>query len=238
MFARPPYQNGSVPGNHTLRKGVLIFLMGLVLPSLVTAALPGRSQYHEFGGTRLTVPFNYDVPDCSGIRSQLFRKKNTHPVPVTQLALSQCGEDVAVQIPEVNKPSHYELVIEVQKGSNWHHLDTIAITGFPRDIFKDFRKWAENHEVMVADSEGKLESFLKKQEIPFTSSFGFEPPSPQAIMKVGEREYVFHETETPFPKIWIRDKQVVFELRFLDQLPTNPLAQNELMQVLKQDISQ
>ena len=136
-----------------------------------------------------------------------------------------------------DRPSPFELVIEVQKGSNWQHLDTVAITSFPSDMFKDFRKWAENHEVMVADSEGKLESFLKEQSIPYTSSFGFEPPIPQAIMKVGEREYVFNEIETPFPKIWIQDTQVVFELRFLDQLSTNPLAQKELLQVLKQDIT-
>lgn len=237
MFASFLFQHGLRNARTRYAKGVACLLIGLFLPSLVTAALPQRNQYHKFGGTTLTVPFDYDVPACNKIRSQLFRKENTNSVPATQVAESPCGRDVEVQLPEVEKASPFELVIEVKRGERWELLDTVVITGFPRDMFKAFRQWAENNKLMVADSEGKLEAFLKEQGIPFTTAFGFEPPSPQAIMKVGKREYVFNEVESPFPKIWIKDNQVVFELQLLDQLPTNPLAQKELMQVLKQDIA-
>ncbi|WP_282011514.1 hypothetical protein [Nitrospina watsonii] len=209
-----------------------------MLPAWVLAALPKHSAYHRFGGATLSVPFEYVVADCSHIRSQLFRKQNTHSVPATEVVASECNRDIEVTLPEVSDPSRFELVIEVNKGERWEHLDTIAITGFPRDMFKSFRQWAKEHKLMVADSEGKLEAFLKEQDIPYISAFGFEPPSPSAVMKVGKREYVFNEIETPFPKIWIKDDQVVFELRFLDQLSTNPLAQKELLQVLSQDINQ
>ncbi|MCF8720925.1 hypothetical protein [Nitrospina gracilis] len=238
MFVRFPFSPGSGTP-HTRQAGFLPWLVVILLfPSIAFTALPRQSKYHQFGGTTLSVPNGYKVNECTQIRSQLFRKQNTSSIPVTQVTESTCEADIEVTLPDVNDAlQHFDLVIEVNKGERWEHLDTIPITGFPRDMFKAFREWAKEHKLMVADSEGKLEAFLKEQEIPYTSAFGFEPPSPRAIMKVGKREYVFNEIETPFPKIWIKDNQVIFELRFLDQLSTNPLAQKELLQVLKQDMN-
>ncbi len=237
MPARFPISPGSGPP-HSRITGLLLWLFAiLVLPAPVLSALPQQSEYHQFGGATLSVPNEYKTSNCTQVRSQLFHKQNTNSVPVTQVAESACESDIEVTLPDVHETlQHFDLVIEVNKGERWEHLDTIPITAFPRDMFKSFREWAKDHKLMVADSEGKLEAFLKEQEIPFTSAFGFEPPSPRAIMKVGKREYVFNEIETPFPKIWIKDRQVIFELRFLDQLSTNPLAQKELLQVLKQDM--
>ncbi len=217
----------------------IAFMMTFVGLGICTADAGPRPHptHFKFGGETLHVPYTYDTATCQSVRSQLFRLYNSHTSPAGKVQFSQCNEDMDWKLPQVTQSSLYELVVEVFSIDRWHNADTVLVQVYPRTLMDPLRAWAENNTLMVADSVGKLKAVLKFFKIPYKNAFGFEPPSPQAIMKVGHREYIFNEKDTPLPLIQIEENRVVFDMPVLDKLPNNPLLQSKLIQIMEEDFT-
>ena len=87
---------------------------------------------------------------------------------------------------------------------------------------------------MVADSDGKLEKFLEKQNIPFTVNHRKTPESPAVHILAGEGEIFFKEKDEGVPKIFVKGKTVLIEMPFLDQLATHPSFQYEFIKIFQE----
>lgn len=217
---------------------VIIAMSGI--PSLSTPVYSAPSKniqtlYH-FGEQKLTFPLDHGYLQCQKVRSQLFKRIDTVSVPVSEITSTSCNKPITVELPKVESAATYMLIIELQAGGHWDHIKTHKIQIYPKDIFNGLRQWSKRNKLLVSDSEGKLEAFFKEKRISFESTFGFATPHPTALMKVGEREYLFRESNPPFPKVVIEKNKVTFDLPVLDTLKTNPVVQWELMQLIQQDI--
>ena len=214
----------------------MIAFVGLGILNANAGPLP-HPTYFKFGGETLHLPYAYDTANCQSVRSQLFLRQNSHTSPAGKVQISECNEDIQWKLPQVSQSSLYELVVEVFSFDRWHSADTVLVGVHPRNLMDPLRAWAENNTLMVADSVGKLEAVLKFFKIPYKNAFGFEPPSPQAIMKVGHREYIFNERGTPLPIIQIEENRVVFDMPVLDKFSNNPLLQSKLIEIMEEDFT-
>lgn len=233
--------NGSM--DHTNLKtqttiNLMVIMIGLLAgPWIPQARAVPQPTHYKFSGETLKAQPSWDTRNCKSVRSQLFWHQPSHTSPMGEVQVSRCEEEIQVKLPQVGRISQYELVIEVFSTDQWNNADLLRIQVYPRNLMDPLRDWAGKNSLKVADSVGKLDAVLKFFKIPYEKIFGFEPPAPQAIMKVGHREYIFQETETPIPKIWIKEDRVEFEMKILDDLPNNPLLQSELMQIMEEDFT-
>jgi len=162
----------------------LVFMAAFPFLGVSPASAGPKTQatLYKFSGETLKVPYQWDTVNCQSVRSQLFWHQPAHTSPVGKVLFSQCHEDLQWKLPKPNQPADYELVVEVFSQDRWNNADAIQIKVFPRNLMDPLRNWAKNNTLMVADSVGKLDAVLKYFKIPYEKTFGFEPPSPQAII--------------------------------------------------------
>ena len=125
---------------------------------------------------------------------------------------------------------------------------------YPSDLLDSVRGWAKSHPLRVRDGKGSLQHFLHRQRIPFVAEWKtqdfrdgrgvslfagasalreherFPLPEDEAIVR-------FTERESEAPRLFIerteRGTTVRVEMRLLDRLATDPLAQKIFLEVFQ-----
>ena len=164
--------------------------------------------------------------------------------------------DLSVPLPAVQRETNFELRVRSRRGHNkpWHAAGRIALRVYPGNLLDPVRVWAKSHPLRVRHGNGSLQRFLRQQKIPVvadgkTQGFGdgrgvslfagasafreherFPLPEDEAIV-------LFTERESEPPRLFIertdRGTTVSVEMRLLDRLATDPLAQKIFLEVFQ-----
>ncbi len=192
-----------------------------------------NSAHHIFGGKTVSLPLKTDMKDCQKIRLQLFGKTSALQVPLGDPTMSSCMKLFHIEVPEVRRKTELELEVDLLTSQGWKRTETVVLQVYPKQILDPIRDWALNHDLVVADSEGKLERFFEENNIPYISNHHKAPKSPAAFLILEQSKIHFNEKAEGLPKVMFRPKEVRIEMLFLDELSKNPLFQFELIQMFQ-----
>jgi len=237
------------------KKTVLLAVALTVSPatsaqSFVTARPNPVEPYRFFGGGVVTVPLLIHAPEPEGltIRAELVQLTSHLSAPATgeiEVPLAKRELDLAVPLPDVSRETDFELRFRARRGRDPvpQPAGRIALRVYPADLLGPVRAWAESHPLRVEDDHGAVIELFRRQRIPLAA---LPKPGdvtlyagPRALQKVreGETAVLFTESDTGIPHLLIdRTSQgttVSVEMRLLDRLATDPLAQKILVEVFQ-----
>ena len=162
--------------------------------------------------------------------------------------------ELAVPLPAVKRETDFELRVRSRRGRDevGAAAGRIALRVYPADLLDPVRNWATSHPLRVEDDHGLLIGLLRQQRIPVVAVTGTRGAragrgvtlyaGPQALRKwahVPLREdeaiVLFTERQTEVPRFLIErtggGTRVAVEMRLLDRLATDPLAQKIFLEV-------
>ena len=178
------------------------------------------------------------------------------PLPSNPSPHSAIELDLSVPLPAVQRETNFELRVRSRRGHDkpWHAAGRIALRVYPGDLLDSVRVWAKSHPLRVRHGNGSLQRFLRQQRIPVVADgkaqgFGdgrgvslfagesalreherFPLPEDEAIV-------LFTERESEPPRLFIertdRGTTVSVEMRLLNRLATDPLAQKIFLEVFQ-----
>jgi hypothetical protein len=211
--------------------------MGLTV--LLLFVLPVKEGFsyeghHYFGGHSISLPLKPLVQPCGKIRAQLYATTYALEAPVGDPVLSDCSKPLQIGLPEVRVKTEFNLEIESLTEKGWVTSANIPLQAYPQQLLTSLRDWAQENDLIVADSDGKLKQFLEKQNIPFIENRRKILKPPVVHVTAGEGEILFKEEAEGVPKILIKGKTVLIEMPFLDQLAIDPSFQYELAKIFQE----
>jgi hypothetical protein len=190
---------------------------------------------------------NLSVP--IGAELSVLLPKSASPRPGIEL-------DLSVPLPAVKRETDFELRIRSRRDRDgvWHAAGRIALRVYPGDLLSPVRDWAKSHSLRVEDDQGSLIQFLRDQEIPFAGvgrTQGLRATRDVTLyagaralrkrerfpLREGEAIVLFREQKTETSHLLIertgRGTVVTVEMRLLDRLATDPLAQKVFLEVFQ-----
>jgi hypothetical protein len=158
--------------------------------------------------------------------------------------------DLSVAVPAVNRETGFELRFRSRRQGDqaWQPAGRIALRVYPVDLLSPIRAWAKSHPLRVEDDHGSLIELFRQQGIPVAGHYGARGVTlyagsralqKQVLLPLGDDEtaVLFTERETEIPHFLInrtgRGTTVSVEMRLLDRLATDPLAQKVLLEVFQ-----
>ena len=191
-------------------------------------------NHHYFGGHSISLSLKTLVQPCGKIRVQLYASTHAMETPVGDPILTHCSKPLQISLPEVRAKTEFNLEIESFTEKGWVPTGNVPLQVYPQQLLAPLRDWAERHDLVVADSDGKLETFLEKQNIPFITNQRKLPKTPEVHVSASGGKIIFKEKSEGVPKIFVKGKSVLIEMPFLDQLLTDPSFQSELVKIFKE----
>ncbi len=178
------------------------------------------------------------------------------PLPLNPSGHSGIELDLSVPLPAVQRETNFELRVRSRRGHDkpWHAAGRIALRVYPGDLLDAVRVWAKSHPLRVRDTKGALQHFLRQQKIPVVAdgkTQGFRDGRGVSLfagasalreherfpLPEGEAIVLFTERESDPPRFFIertdRGTTVSVEMRLLDRLATDPLAQKIFLAVFQ-----
>jgi len=163
--------------------------------------------------------------------------------------------ELAVPLPAVKRETGFELRFQSRRDHDgpWYAAGRIPLRVYPSDLLGPIRAWATSHPVRVKDDQGSLVEFLRQQKIPIvggdnqglrdgrgvTLYAGVHASRRRALVPLrrGDAIVFFTERETEPPRLLIErtggGTAVTVEMRLLDRLATDPLAQKIFLEVFE-----
>ena len=178
------------------------------------------------------------------------------PLPSNPSPHSGIELDLSVPLPAVQRETNFELRIRSRRGHDkpWHAAGAIALRVYPGDLLDSVRVWAKSHPLRVRDGDGSLQHFLRRQRIPVVANgkarglrdgrgvslFAGAPAlrEHKRFPRLEDEAVVlFTEQESEPPRLLIertdRGTTVSVEMRLVDRLATDPLAQKIFLEVFQ-----
>jgi len=178
------------------------------------------------------------------------------PLPKNASSPTRIEIELSITLPAVKRETDFELWIRSRRDNDkvWDAAGRIALRVYPGDLLGRLRSWAASHPLRVEDGHGSLIGFLRHQRIPVvgvTEATGSRYDrgvtlyaGPEAVRKrahvpprQGEAIVLFTERQTETPHFLIertgRATTVTVEMRLLDRLATDPLAQKMFLEVFE-----
>ena len=208
----------------------LAALILFIFPMSEGLSFEGR---HYFGGDSISLPLMKLSQPCTKIRAQLYATTHAMEAPIGDPIPAKCSKPIQTVLPEVRTKTQLNLEIESLTDRGWVTTAEIALQVYPKQMLSPVREWAQNNDLVVADSDGKLELFLQNQNIPFVVNQRKNLKPPMVLVSTGQGEILFKEKAEGVPKIYIREKTVQIEMPFLDQLAVDPSYQHELLKLFE-----
>ena len=168
--------------------------------------------------------------------------------------------ELSIPLPAVKRETDFEVRFSSRRAGEegWHAAGRIPLRVYPGDLLGPVRRWATSHPLRVKDDQGSLIEFLRRQQIPVvgweaqgvrhdrgvTLYAGARALRARALapLRPGEAIVLFAERETDTPRFLVERKgegtAVTVEMRLLDRLAVDPLAQKiflELFEVLNNE---
>lgn len=171
---------------------------------------------------------------------------STDPAPGSGIEL-----DLSVALPAVSRESAFELRFQSRRHGDraWQPAGRIPLRVYPVNLLSPVRSWAQSHPLRVEDDHGSLVELFRQQQIPLaghpgpggvTLYVGSRALQKQALLPLGDNEtaaVLFTERETEIPHFVIdrtgRGTTVSINMRLLNRLATDPLAQKILLEVFQ-----
>jgi len=230
--------------------------------ALVTPRPNPSEPYRFFADRTVTVPVLIHAPRPEGLtlRAELVQLTSNLATPVAAelevplstrpAAGSGIEFDLSVALPAVNRETGFELRFRCrQQGDQaWQPAGRIALRVYPVDLLSPVRAWAQSHPLRVEDDHGSLVELFRQQRIPVvghsgprgvTLYAGSRALQKRARLPLAEDEtaVLFTERETEIPHFLVdrtvRGTTVSVEMRVLDRLATDPLAQKTFLEVFQ-----
>jgi hypothetical protein len=230
--------------------------------ALVTPRPKPNEPYRFFGDHTVTVPLLIHAPEIEGlsIRAELVQLASHLSAPVAgelEVPLSGAAAagpgselDFTVPLPAVKRETDFELRFRSRRrgAQAWQAAGRIALRVYPADLLGPVRAWAESHPLRVEDDHGSLLELFRRHRIPVAVQPGHRGVTlyagPRALEKRARlplrddaRAVVFTESETEIPRLLIdrtgRGTTVRVEMRILNRLATDPLAQKVILEVFQ-----
>lgn len=230
--------------------------------ALVTPRANPSEPYRFFGNRTVTVPVLIHAPEPEGltIRAVLVQLTSNLSSPVAgelevPLSARPAADpgielDLSVAVPAVNRETGFELRFRSRRHGDraWQAAGRIALRVYPVDLLSPVRAWAQSHPLQVEDDHGSLIELFRQQRIPLaghsgprgvTLYAGSRALQKRAQLPLGDDETVvlFTERETETPHLLIdrtgRGTTMSVEMRLLDRLAADPLAQKIILEVFQ-----
>jgi hypothetical protein len=230
--------------------------------AFVTVRHDPDEPHRFFGGRTVTMPLTIHVQERNGlaIRVQLVQLTTrlampaghdiTVPLPAHAATPSAVDLDLPLQLPAVERETDFELRFTISASGDPvpQPGGRIALKVYPGDLLAPVRAWAQSRPVRVEDDRGLVTAFLEDQRIPIAAG-----PGPRGVTiyagtralqkhshnlpRDGETAVLFLERESDTPTLVV-DRTgtgtiVQLEMRILERLPTDPLAQKILLDVFR-----
>lgn len=213
------------------------------VPLLVHAPEPeGLILYAQL----VQVASDFAVPIGAAVEVPL--PTDASPSPGVEIELS-------IPLPAVKRETDFELRFKSRRGREgiWHAAGRIPLRVYPGDLLGPVRQWATAHPLRVKDDQGSLIAFLHQHKIPVAGgepegirdgrgvtlyagvrAFGERALTP---LRPGEAIILFAERETDTPRFLVErtggGTTVTVEMRLLDRLAADPLAQKIFLEVFE-----
>jgi hypothetical protein len=230
-------------------------------PALVTVRHHPDEPRRFFGGRAVSVPLTVHAPDREGlaIRAQLVQVTTRLAMPagdeidVSLPAPGAAGPsvelDLPLVLPAVERETDFELRFRFSASRDREQpAGRIALKVYPGDLLAPVRAWARSRPIRVEDEHGQVRAFLRDQRIPIAAASG-----PRGITiyagaralekhvrnppREGEAAVLFLERESETTTLVVdragQGTIVELEMRLIDRLSTDPLAQKILLDVFR-----
>jgi hypothetical protein len=221
---------------------------------------------HVFGGRTVTVPLIVHAWESQGVtvRGDLVQLTSSLAAPVARgidVPLSgstrstpgpASGVDLSVSLPSVSRETDFELRFRSFHASEGTVQDAglVVLRVYPADLLEPFRVWAGANTIQLKDTGGSLGEFLRGRRIPvaahagpsdLTLYAGPRPPHTPALPGSGDRAAIyFSEREAAGPRLVVErtghGTTVEIEMRLLDRLATDPLAQKMFLDAFQRAV--
>lgn len=229
---------------------------------LVTSRPNANAPYRFFAGRTVTLPLLICAPEPEGltIRAELVQLTSRLAVPAgVEIDVPLSGRptagggtelDLAVALPAVNRETDFELRFRSSRPGDRasQAAGRIPLRVYPTDVMRPVREWTQSHPIRVEDDGGSLIEFFTQQGIGVTDKPEARSitvyAGPRALQKQthvplrdGETIILLSERETDTPHFVIdrtgRGTTVRVEMRLVDRLGTDPLAQKTLLEMFQ-----
>lgn len=201
-------------------------------------------------------------PHGLAVRAQLVQLSSSLAVPIAgeidvPLAVSAEGAaafaselELSLSLPAVRRETDFEIRFQ----SFWpparaeFPAGRIALRVYPANLLEPVRLWSESHSIRLEDDHGSVTDVLRQQRISVTT----RPGSPDLTVYAGPRSVekharqphaggrstiIFSERETSTPHLVVDrtgpGTTVKVEMRLLDRLATDPLAQKIFLEAFQ-----
>lgn len=176
------------------------------------------------------------------------------PLPA-EAASPEIEIELVVPLPAVKRETGFELRFQSRRDRDgpWYAAGRIPLRVYPSDLIGPIRTWATSHPLRVKDDQGSLVEFLRQQRVPIVGgdSQGFRDGRGVTLyagahasrrgalvpLRRGDAIVFFTERETEPPRLLIErtggGTAVTVEMRLLDRLATDPLAQKIFLEVFE-----
>ncbi len=223
----------------------------------------GRICHHAFAGDRIPFPGEITAPiPCTGLKIRFVQLSTRLRMPLGMEHIVNGTSCVGLTFHPLLPDVERELVVELQlfyrnAGGAWGKLwSSTPIKIYPTTLLDPFRTWAQQHELIVKDRQGRLTTFLQEHGIPFRTRLlrrrntagrkpvylvtgGANAPYADFDSWATANAHVifFHETVVNLPKITSRmtrhGTRISVEMHVLDRLSTDPLAQKAFLDIFR-----
>lgn len=178
------------------------------------------------------------------------------PLPRDVSPRSRIEIELSIPLPAVKRETDFELRIRSRRDRDevWQAAGRIGLRVYAGDLLSPVRSWANSHPLRVEDDHGSLIGFLRQQRIPMVEGRGTRGfrDARGVTLYAGERALhkrarvplredeaivLFTERQTETPRFLIertgRATAVTVEMRLVDRLATDPLAQKIFLEVFQ-----
>jgi hypothetical protein len=229
-------------------------------PASVTSRADAPGAYRLFADRTVTVPVlvHASDPDSVDLRAAIVQLTSSLSMPLAvemdvRLTPGATGHpwldaSVSLTLPSVEREADFEIRFRSRRRGDtvWQPAGRVTVRVYPADLLAPLREWARSHPISVRDDRGALVEFLRRQRIPLadrpgrrgvTLYVGSRWKDGSAPPVDGEAAILFTERETDTPHLLVdragRGPIVSVEMRFLDRLETDPLAQKLLLEAFR-----
>jgi hypothetical protein len=230
---------------------------------MVTARPDPIEPYRFIGGRTVTVPLIVHLPTREGLTvlAELVQLSSTLAVPIAGgvdvplgVSVPEAGAtselELSVALPAVTRETDFEL-----RFRSFRPPDRVAQTAgrvelrvYPANLLEPVRVWAESHSIRLEDDQGSVTEVFREQRIavalgpgPSDLTVYVEPRSAQKPSRLpradGRPAIILAEREKATPHLVVdrtsRGTTVTVEMRLLDRLATDPLAQKIFLEAFQ-----
>jgi hypothetical protein len=158
--------------------------------------------------------------------------------------------DLSVSLPAVSRETDFELRFQASWPAARAELAAgrVALRVYPASLLDPLRLWAESHAIRLADDHGSVTALFRDARVRLANGPGpsdlvvysgsrFARTGPLRSMDDGRATIVFAERDATPPYLVVeragRRTTVRVEMRILDRLATDPLAQKILLEAFR-----